>query len=120
MTQSLTQLHPIWQDFPAIQKELQAVLNRIEANMDANDPEVEAALFDMFNAGGKLLRPAFTLLIGRFYPAEREPLLNLAATVEMLHTASLVHDDIIDDSPTRRHAESIQSRFGKDRFCNLT
>lgn len=114
MTQSLTQLHPIWQDFPAIQKELQAVLNRIEANMDANDPEVEAALFDMFNAGGKLLRPAFTLLIGRFYPAEREPLLNLAATVEMLHTASLVHDDIIDDSPTRRHAESIQSRFGKD------
>ena len=51
MTQSLTQLHPIWQDFPAIQKELQAVLNRIEANMDANDPEVEAALFDMFNAG---------------------------------------------------------------------
>lgn len=37
----------------------------------------------MFSHGGKLLRPAFTILIGRFFQPEREPLLNLAATVEM-------------------------------------
>lgn len=114
MTHSQTTLHPIWDEFPAIRKELQGVLDRIEANLDANDADVEAALIEMFSHGGKLLRPAFTILIGRFFPAEREPLLNLAATVEMLHTASLVHDDIIDDSPKRRHAESVQSRFGKD------
>ena len=76
MTHSQTTLHPIWDEFPAIRKELQGVLDRIEANLDANDADVEAALIDMFSHGGKLLRPAFTILIGRFFPAEREPLLN--------------------------------------------
>lgn len=48
MTHSQTTLHPIWDEFPAIRKELQGVLDRIEANLDANDADVEAALIDMF------------------------------------------------------------------------
>lgn len=114
MTESLTQLHPLWDEFPAIRTELMGVLDRIEANLDANDADIQNALVSMFNSGGKLLRPAFTILIARFHEVNREQLLHLAATVEMLHTASLIHDDIIDDSPKRRHAESIQSKFGKD------
>jgi heptaprenyl diphosphate synthase len=104
----------MWDEFPTIKKDLQAILARIEANIDTADADVQAAVTDMFSNGGKLLRPAFTLLIGRFHNFNRERLLNLAATVEMLHTASLVHDDIIDDSPTRRHAETLQAKFGKD------
>jgi heptaprenyl diphosphate synthase len=104
----------MWDEFPTIKSDLQAVLARIEANVDAADENVADAITTMFTSGGKLLRPAFTLLIGGFHTNNHEALLNLAATVEMLHTASLVHDDIIDDSPTRRHVETLQSRFGKD------
>lgn len=114
MKQTLTQIHPMWENFPTVQAELQDVLLIIQNSLHANDKEVEQALLDMFRAGGKMLRPAFTLIIGQFYPRNNSDLKHIAAAIEMLHTATLVHDDIIDDSPERRHAPSIQSRFGKD------
>ncbi|SCC01225.1 polyprenyl synthetase family protein [Weissella bombi] len=114
MKQTLTQIHPMWENFPSVKKELQDVLLIIQDSLQANDKEVEKALLDMFRAGGKMLRPAFALIIGEFYPHDNSDLKHIAAAVEMLHTATLVHDDIIDDSPERRHAPSIQSRFGKD------
>lgn len=66
---------------------------------------------------GKRYRPRLVLLAGRLgpdYPACGERLCKLAALVEMVHMASLVHDDIVDDSPLRRGQQTIQSRFGKD------
>ncbi|MCL2008815.1 MAG: polyprenyl synthetase family protein [Treponema sp.] len=66
---------------------------------------------------GKMIRPSLLLLSGRFgpgYPECRERLCKLGALLEMVHIASLVHDDIIDDSPLRRGKPTIQSRFGKD------
>ncbi|NKY90993.1 polyprenyl synthetase family protein [Weissella thailandensis] len=114
MKQSLTQIHKMWERFPSVQKELQDVLFIIQDSLKANDKEVEKALLDMFRAGGKMLRPAFVIIIGQFYPGNASKLKHIAASIEMLHTATLVHDDIIDDSPERRHAPSIQSKFGKD------
>lgn len=66
---------------------------------------------------GKRYRPRLVLLTGRLgpdYPACRERLCKLGALVEMVHMASLIHDDIVDDSPLRRGCQTIQSRFGKD------
>lgn len=114
MKQSLTQIHAMWEKFPTVQQELQDVLFIIQNSLQANDKEVEQALLDMFRAGGKMLRPAFAIIIGQFYPGNTSNLKHIAAAVEMLHTATLIHDDIIDDSPERRHAPSIQSKFGKD------
>jgi octaprenyl-diphosphate synthase len=61
--------------------------------------------------GGKRLRPALLLLvakaIGRIVPEH----LTLAAVVEMIHTATLVHDDVLDDADTRRHLATVNSRW---------
>ncbi|NLF35158.1 MAG: polyprenyl synthetase family protein [Clostridiales bacterium] len=65
---------------------------------------------------GKRLRPKLILMTGRFgpnYPACSDRLCRQGAVVEMTHMASLIHDDIVDDSPLRRGKPTIQSRFGK-------
>ncbi|MCL1983364.1 MAG: polyprenyl synthetase family protein, partial [Clostridiales bacterium] len=66
---------------------------------------------------GKMIRPLLLLLAARFGPqrtARRQHLCKLGALVEIVHMASLVHDDIIDDSPLRRGRATIQQQFGKD------
>lgn len=62
-----------------------------------------------------MIRPALFFLFADFGPSQdKDRLVKVAASLELLHSATLVHDDIIDDSPTRRGMPSIQSRFGKD------
>lgn len=66
---------------------------------------------------GKRYRPRLVLIAGRLgpgYPACTDRLCKLGALVEFVHMASLVHDDIVDDSPLRRGAPTVQSQFGKD------
>lgn len=79
---------------------------------------VTADLFDLVRGTrGKMVRPILLLLAGRFGPdycAARDRLCKLAAVVEVIHMASLIHDDIIDDSPLRRGRHTVQARFGKD------
>lgn len=71
-----------------------------------------AEMLDMaLGGGGKLLRPALTLLGGRFGSYDLELLVPLAASVELLHTASLVHDDVIDSAATRRGRPTTNSAF---------
>jgi heptaprenyl diphosphate synthase len=68
-------------------------------------------------AGGKKVRPMVLLLSGRFgpkWPECRERLCKMSAAVEMVHTASLIHDDIVDDSSLRRGRPTVQSKFGKE------
>ncbi len=65
----------------------------------------------------KYLRPAFFLLfanINHQTADEQEKLIKIASSLEVLHMATLIHDDIIDDSPKRRGAVSVQAAFGKD------
>jgi len=62
---------------------------------------------------GKLLRPAFLLLAGRLGKFDQEKHSALAAAVEMLHVATLIHDDIVDDSPSRRGRPSLHTTRGR-------
>ncbi|MDO5142520.1 MAG: polyprenyl synthetase family protein [Eubacteriales bacterium] len=81
------------------------------------DDPVDEVLHAVLDAPGKRLRPQLLLLVSRLgadHAAKRERLCKLAAIVECIHTASLIHDDIVDDSPLRRGRPTIQSRFGKD------
>ncbi|MDR2210208.1 MAG: polyprenyl synthetase family protein [Spirochaetaceae bacterium] len=67
--------------------------------------------------GGKKVRPLVLLLSGRLgpkWPACRDRLCKMGAAVELIHTASLIHDDIVDDSPMRRRKRTVQSKFGKE------
>ena len=71
----------------------------------------------LITAGGKRLRPALTLLAGRSgdYEARRDHLIKLSSAVELTHTATLIHDDIIDRSAMRRQQPTFHSRFGTER-----
>jgi heptaprenyl diphosphate synthase len=65
----------------------------------------------VLSGGGKLLRPALALLSGRFGHYNLDLLVPLAASVELLHTATLVHDDVIDQASTRRGRPTVNSSF---------
>jgi octaprenyl-diphosphate synthase len=64
--------------------------------------------------GGKRVRPALLLLASRLCGYRGERAVTLASTVEFIHTASLLHDDIIDEATTRRGRTSVNSRWGND------
>src|SRR5512136_2763125 len=64
--------------------------------------------------GGKRVRPALLLLSSRLCGYRGERAITLASTVEFIHTASLLHDDIIDEATTRRGRPSVNSRWGND------
>lgn len=68
----------------------------------------------LWSAGGKRVRPALLLLATRAVggDAARHSVVRMAAVVEFLHTATLVHDDIIDNAETRRNRASLNRRFG--------
>lgn len=105
-----------WQSYPLISKQLTAVNQCIQQRITSSNADLQAALLAMANNGGKYLRPAILLTIGQICGGQQDDdrLIKLAASIEILHMATLIHDDIIDDSPKRRGAISIQARFGKD------
>ncbi|MFC0276149.1 polyprenyl synthetase family protein [Enterococcus devriesei] len=104
-----------WNDYPKIKKNLIQVKHEIAQRLVINNQSIEEAITKFSSTGGKMIRPALFFLFADF-GAEKDPeqLIKVAASLELLHSATLVHDDIIDDSPTRRGSASIQSRFGKD------
>lgn len=108
------QIHPMWADYPLVSTELQATLALIERQIKPDNTAVAQALVQLINAGGKLLRPAYCLLFSQFKPTDRQKMIALAAAVETLHTATLVHDDIIDRATTRRGQPTISATFGPD------
>lgn len=70
----------------------------------------------LITAGGKRLRPALTLLAGRSGEGRAgEALVDLAAAIELVHTATLIHDDIVDGSLMRRKRQTFHQRFGTER-----
>lgn len=74
-------------------------------------------LRDMKMSRGKRLRPRLLLMASRYgenYQTVRKRLCRLGALVELIHMASLVHDDIVDDAPLRRGLPTTQARYGKD------
>ena len=74
-------------------------------------PDLRVALEHLLSAGGKRIRPTVVFLAGRMLGAPREKLVTLGASVEMLHTATLVHDDLIDGSLLRRGMPTLNARW---------
>ena len=65
--------------------------------------------------GGKRLRPILLLVSCRLFREPTAEAIQLAAVVELIHTATLVHDDVIDEAVTRRGVESVNARWGNLR-----
>lgn len=109
-------IHPLWDNYPHIQSELIATQKTMNQAVKIRNKEMTAALQLFFQSGGKLLRPAYFLLFTKFgnnTPTDAKRF-QYAASLEVLHAATLVHDDIIDESPVRRDLPSIQATYGKD------
>lgn len=78
------------------------VENKMRSGISDKHTDLQAVVDYLVGAGGKRLRPALTLMAANFYPVDKEKSYALAAAVELLHTATLVHDDLIDNSLFRR------------------
>ena len=63
------------------------------------------------NSGGKRIRPAICILVAKTLGYSESDLIRLASSIELLHTATLIHDDVVDESLTRRGKESIQAKW---------
>ncbi len=101
----LTILAPVEAELPLVTSNLQAVA-------DVEFPQFSDAIKQAIGGRGKGMRPALTLLAGKFNNFALEYLIPMATAVELLHTASLVHDDTIDKSPLRRGLPTLCSTLG--------
>lgn len=92
-------------------EDLERVERKLREPMHLDYPQLAAVLQSLLDSGGKRVRPALALLAGSFFPADREKVVSLAASVEMLHTATLVHDDLIDGALVRRGNRTVNARW---------
>ncbi|HEX8990461.1 MAG TPA: polyprenyl synthetase family protein [Anaerolineales bacterium] len=94
-----------------VQEQLQLVEARLHAQASERHPDLRAALEQILSAGGKRIRPTLGLLVGNMLGAPSDKLVTLGAAVELLHTATLVHDDLIDGSLLRRGTPTLNARW---------
>lgn len=92
--------------------DMQAVNQLIYKQLASDVALINQLGFYIINGGGKRLRPLLTVLAARAIQYEGEAHLKLAAIVEFIHTASLLHDDVVDESTMRRGRETANAMFG--------
>ncbi|MGS0764137.1 polyprenyl synthetase family protein [Syntrophomonas curvata] len=98
--------------FQPIEKELATVESCLAGNLDSSLNLMNQAAVHLIKAGGKRLRPAFALLAAKLYQDELDEVIPAAVALELIHMATLVHDDVIDDSSIRRGTETVKSAWG--------
>ncbi len=98
--------------YGSVLNELAKVESTITSELQATSPEVESLLSHSRKLGGKRLRPALLLLTGKSIGSISESHIFAAAALEMIHLATLIHDDVLDAAKTRRHQETAHAKFG--------
>ncbi|CAM4147137.1 heptaprenyl diphosphate synthase component II [Listeria booriae] len=93
-------------DVAAIEEELRLAVKSEQA------PLVEEAALQLLNAGGKRIRPIFVCLTARLGNFQWNQVEQAAVAVELIHMASIVHDDVVDDADVRRGLPTIKSKWG--------
>ncbi|WP_421379243.1 heptaprenyl diphosphate synthase component II [Bacillus salacetis] len=91
-------------DIDLIEKELKTAI-------DSHSPLLNEASLHLLSAGGKRIRPVFVLLSAKFGHYDINSIKNVAVALELIHSASLVHDDVIDDADLRRGKPTIKSQW---------
>lgn len=102
-----------WKDEPSIGAELQKVSSLMLNSIEQSNPFVRELLIDRVTRRGKMIRPALVIIGSKLGKTEREEeAIRLASVLEMIHIASLIHDDIIDGAKTRRGIPTLNSLWG--------
>ncbi|MDF7676730.1 polyprenyl synthetase family protein [Neisseriaceae bacterium ESL0693] len=104
------------ENLPYFQRHLSEDLNRVDIVIN-RAVESEVALISqigqyIISSGGKRLRPIITILSGKVLGYDQDPLFSLAAMVEFIHTSTLLHDDVVDESDLRRGRKTANNLFG--------
>jgi len=100
--------------YAPIRKELDRVEQLLRQELRSNYPFVDRLVKYGFRLGGKRLRPALVLLSAKAAGQLKPEHLLLAASVELIHTATLIHDDVLDDATLRRHLETINAKWDNE------
>ncbi|MDD4802382.1 MAG: polyprenyl synthetase family protein [Syntrophomonas sp.] len=98
--------------FDPINKEMNIVETCLTDIIDTDLPVLDQAATHLIKAGGKRLRPAFALLGAKMFAESIEPAISMAVALEMIHMATLVHDDVIDNSELRRGKPTVKCEWG--------
>jgi geranylgeranyl pyrophosphate synthase len=98
--------------YAPIEAELVMVENKLRGLAPAEVGHLRPLLDYVAGTGGKRVRPAITLLASHPYPHDADKLVLMAGAVELLHLATLIHDDTVDDSPTRRGRATVGNVWG--------
>ena len=91
---------------------LDRVEERLRTLHDLDNPFLGELMGHVFDSSGKRVRPAITLLAAGFHPGKPQTIETMAAAVELLHIATLIHDDTVDDSTVRRGRATVGSLWG--------
>ncbi len=100
--------------YAPIRAELDQVEEILRDELRSDHPFVDRLVKHGFRLGGKRLRPALVLLSGKASGALEPEHIKLAAAVEMIHTATLVHDDVLDEATLRRHLDTVNARWDNE------
>ena len=101
-------------DFHIIADELVAVRAIISDEIAGSNQFVGEILEHVISRPGKLMRPAMVLLAGKCCNEIKDDHVTIATIFEMMHIATLLHDDVIDEAGSRRNAETVNSRWGNE------
>lgn len=100
--------------YAIVQDELGQVDELLRTELTSDYPFVDELAQHGFRLGGKRLRPALVLLSGKLCGGLTDDHFKLAAAVEMVHTATLVHDDVLDEAAIRRHLDTVNARWDNE------
>lgn len=100
--------------FGLIRAELLQVEERLQSELRTSHELVDQVVRHGYRLGGKRLRPALVLLAGKACGGLGPEHQTLAVVVEMIHTATLVHDDVLDEAELRRHVDTVNARWGNE------
>lgn len=96
----------------SVEPDFLAVDDLIRANLNSDVPMVEEIAAYLIEAGGKRLRPLLVLLCAKACGYSGQEHIKLAAIIEFLHTAMLLHDDVVDESDLRRGRKTVNAAWG--------
>lgn len=103
-------VHAIWDEYPEIKEQLYLVRELMIKELTPTHPDVQKVITEYIQASGKFIRAGICLLFAYYTGNLDDKILYRAASIEVLHLATLIHDDVIDEADTRRNLEAIHKR----------
>jgi geranylgeranyl pyrophosphate synthase len=97
--------------FAPVTGDIEAVETLMRSQANGHHSELRNAINVILSSGGKRIRPSIALLVGQMFRGPQDRLITLAAAIELLHTATLIHDDLIDNSLLRRGVATLNAHW---------